>query len=230
MGIQYRGRIAAESGPLSPVGVTGIQTSARLYRQSEATGSVLVRFTAQGATCFGVPATELLDRSVALEDLLGRTTSAELCERLCEAPDERARVAVVEEFLLNLSFASDMLVARAAALFADPRSPTVEFVAKTLGVSERQLERRFRNRVGVTPKQYARLSRFERAVTAARQHVGTITGMQSQDAELDAVSLTAVAQLAGYYDQSHFVREVRQFTGSTPSELLLPVVAGERRR
>src|SRR5665213_303471 len=68
-------------------------------------------------------------------------------------------------------------------------------------LSERQLERRFLLRVGMMPKRFARLARFERAVSL----------MDS------ASALAAVAQLAGYYDQSHFVREFRAFAGTAPA-------------
>lgn len=218
MGIQYRGRIMSEGGLLSLAGVTGIQSGLRHYRQSEATGSVLVRFTAQGSACLGVPGTELFDRSVSLEDLLGRGRSSELSERLSEAPNEQARVAVVAQFVMSLPFANDALVARATELFGVSETATVEGVARELGISERQLERRFRARVGVSPKQYARLTRFQRAVNAANTAM-TITGQRQSTSLVEPASLTAVAQYAGYYDQSHFVREVRHFTGLTPREL-----------
>jgi len=167
MGVQYRGHVVAEQGPLSQAGVTGIQSHVRRFIHPEATGTVLVRFTAQGAACLGVPASHLLDQSVSLEDLLGRIRSAELCERLCEAPNDRARVLVVEQFLTNLPFANDSLVAHATGLLTRDAPLSVAQVAARVGVSERQLERRFRSRVGVSPKQFARLARFNAPLSRA---------------------------------------------------------------
>jgi AraC-like DNA-binding protein len=219
MGIQYRGQILAEQGPLSQAGVTGIQSHLRRFIHPEATGSILVRFTAQGAACLGVPASHLLDRSVSFEDLLGRARSAELCERLCEAPNERARVLVVEQFLANLPFANDSLVAQATGLLTQEAPLSVAQAAAKLGVSERQLERRFRARVGVSPKQFARLARFERAMIAAKTPLSATTTAGVDDEPARAASLTSIAQRAGYYDQSHLARDVRQFAGATPGHL-----------
>jgi AraC-like DNA-binding protein len=221
MGVQYRGHVVAEQGPLSQAGVTGIQSHLRRFIHPEATGSVLVRFTAQGAACLGVPASHLLNESVSLEDLLGRVRSAELCERLCEAPNDRARVLVVEQFLMNLPFANDSLVAHATGFLTQEAPLSVAQVAARLGVSERQLERRFRGRVGVSPKQFARLARFERAVAVAKALPPGATRTVGDD-PATVPSLSAIAQRAGYYDQSHLAREVRQFAGVTPGQLFLP--------
>jgi hypothetical protein len=55
LGFQYRGRVQRGAQLLSLAGVTGLQGAAQTYRYAEGTGSVLVRFTAQGAACLGVP-------------------------------------------------------------------------------------------------------------------------------------------------------------------------------
>jgi AraC-like DNA-binding protein len=72
-------------------------------------------------------------------------------------------------------------------------------------MSERQLERRFLARVGVTPRSWATLRRFERAVALA--------------AATPDAPLTNVALDAGYYDQSHFIRDVRRRAGQRPTTL-----------
>jgi len=204
LGLQIHGRVRAREGLLSPVGVTGIQGSARRYDYVGPTVSVLVRFAPQGASCLGAPASELVDRSVALADLLSPSLAAEASERLCEAGDALARIEVVEQLLLGLAWDPDPLVERALTLLGAGPGERVASVARALQISERQLERRFLARVGVTPRRYASLRRFEQAVALAR------TGR----------SLTETALAAGYYDQSHFIRDVRRFAGATPGELL----------
>jgi len=220
MGVQYRGRILAEQGPLSQAGVTGLQSRMRRFIHPESTGSILVRFTAQGAACLGVPAAQLIDRSVALEDLFGRARSAELCERLCEARNDLARALVIEQFLTSLPFANDALVARATDLLTRDAPLSVAKTAELLGVSERQLERRFRNRIGIGPKPFARLARFERAVAAAVALPASGARTAVNDPST-VPSLAAIAQRAGYYDQSHLARDVRQFAGVTPGQLFI---------
>jgi len=182
-------------------GVTGIQTAAKTYSYDAQTGSLLVRFTPEGAACLGIPVAELTGRSVALEAILPRARIAQVHEELGEAGDDAARVAVVERWLAELPFESDSLVTRATRLLSDFHDePSVSAVAAVLGLSERQFERRFLARVGITPKRFATLRRFERAVARASR----------------APSLTAAALDAGYYDQSHFIRDFRRFVGSSP--------------
>jgi AraC-like DNA-binding protein len=78
-------------------------------------------------------------------------------------------------------------------------------VAHMAGVSVRQLERRFASQIGMPPKLYARIARFEAAVKA--KHDSPI------------VAWTDVAHGLGYHDQMHLLHDFRQLAGSTPSEL-----------
>ena len=204
LGLQVHGRVRARDRLLSPAGVTGIQTAARRYDYLGPTASLLVRFTPQGAACLGVPASELANQSVALDDLLAPARAREISERFVAAGSVGARVAIVEELLLGLAFVRDPLIDRALALLGE--DARVAAVARAVGLSERQLERRFLARVGLTPKRFARLSRFERAVALARA----------------GGSLSAAALAAGYYDQAHFIRECRRFADSTPGQLDVP--------
>jgi AraC-like DNA-binding protein len=204
LGFQFRGRVQRGSQPLSLAGVTGLQVAAQTYSYAEGTGSVLVRFTAQGVACLGVPAGELTNRSVALDELMAPARVAELGERLIAAPDDGSRVAVVEQLLVELPFARDPVVTHALARLSDVQAPaSVADIARELAMSERQLERRFVARVGMMPKRFARLARFERALSLVRS----------------GLSLSSVAQDAGYADQPHLVREFRSFAGEPPSAL-----------
>jgi AraC-like DNA-binding protein len=202
LGFQFRGRVRVGDELLSLAGVTGLQETARTYSYLGPTSSVLVRFTPQGAARLGVPSAELLNRSVSLDELIPRVRAREVSERTASAPDDVSRVAVVERFLQELPFARDPVVTRALERLSDPNGrPSLAAIAAELALSERQLERRFLSRVGMMPKRFARLARFQRAVSL----------MDS------ASALAAVAQHAGYYDQSHFVREFRAFAGTAPA-------------
>jgi AraC-like DNA-binding protein len=83
-------------------------------------------------------------------------------------------------------------------------------VAAELGVSERHLRRVFRETVGVSPKAYARVARFHRALGAARED--------------GRAGWASIAAAAGYYDQAHLIAEFRVIAGVTPR-----VLAEERR-
>jgi AraC-like DNA-binding protein len=203
LGFQICGRVRAGDRLLSVAGVTGIQKGARRYGYVGATRSVLVHFTPQGAACLGVPASELSNESVALDALI--PGSREVVERFQGARTIAESVAVVEDFLARRPFAPDPLVERALrVLVVEPDEDAgIARIARSLSMSERQLERRFLDRVGNTPKRYASLRRFERAAAL----VGS------------GAPLGQIALDAGYYDQSHFIREVRRFSGMTPGEL-----------
>lgn len=208
LGLQFRGGVRAEDGPLTTAGVTGLQPRVRRYGYERDTGSVLVRFTATGAGCLGVPVAELTGRSVPLDALLPRARVAEVTERLGEAEGDAARVAVVEDLLAGTRAVRDPLVTAALALLErgrDPdEGPLVSRLATRLGTTERQLERRFAAVVGLSPRRYASLRRFERALALA-------SGPKR---------LTQVALDAGYYDQAHFNREFRRFAGTSPGAWL----------
>jgi AraC-like DNA-binding protein len=85
-------------------------------------------------------------------------------------------------------------------------SANVSAVAVDLGVSERHLRRVFRETVGVSPKAFAKLKRFHRALRVARED--------------GRASWASIAAAAGYYDQAHLIAEVRAIAGATPRALL----------
>jgi AraC-like DNA-binding protein len=153
----------------------------------------------------GVPAGELWERTVGLEDLFGREAGF-IAEQLYELPDSRARFAALDRELLrrvasapphpqpDVEFAWQLL-RRSGGRMA------IEELARRLGCSRRHLARRFAEEVGASPKQAARLIRFE----AARRQIR------------ERVPLARVAVDCGYSDQAHMAREFREFAGAPPT-------------
>ncbi|HEY0464621.1 MAG TPA: AraC family transcriptional regulator [Polyangiaceae bacterium] len=157
----------------------------------------------------GVPASAITGRIVALEDLWGSVTTRRLFDRFADARDtfEAAGIlesVIAERFALSGGQrAHTHLVLDAANRLA---SASVNAVAVALGLSERHLRRVFRETTGVSPKAFAKLTRFRRAVRAARaeKHEGWAT----------------IAASAGYYDQAHLISEFRAIAGVTPRVFL----------
>jgi transcriptional regulator GlxA family with amidase domain len=96
-----------------------------------------------------------------------------------------------------------LVVAAGRLLLREPRP--IADVARRMGVSPRHLTRTFRHAVGLTPKMFARISRFQRVAAVLDHEPGDV--------------LAGVALACGYYDQSHLVRDVRAFAGGTPVAL-----------
>lgn len=170
--------------------------------------SLQVDLTPLGAAAvLGVTGRALADRVVALDDLLGRAADL-LAERLAHAPDWAARFALLDRWLARRVAAARVPSPDVAwswgRLARSHGAVPIGTLVDELGCSRRHLATRFREEVGMTPKAYARLLRFERA--AARIGAG-------------ADDLARIAADCGYYDQAHFNRDFREFAGTTPTGL-----------
>jgi AraC-like DNA-binding protein len=153
-----------------------------------------------------VPLSELRDRRVDAADLLPRLGGVPM-----EAPAALAGVAAIAARLVGAG-PPDPAVRVAARLLADPRA-RVETVADDVGLSERQLRRRFHAAVGYGPRTLQRVLRFRRVV-------GRLDAGGRPD-------LAALAADAGYADQAHLTRECARLAGMPPAALARDR-AGER--
>lgn len=150
------------------------------------------------------------------EELAGRVLEWDapwlnaLRQRLFNTPAPAQRFALFEEVLRRrlaaarrcdaaLAWAADRLVATAGEL-------RVTGLSEELGLSRKHFIARFRRQVGLPPKLFARVLRFDRAINAVRGQ--------------PEVVWTDLAYRCGYYDQAHFNRDFREFAGCTPGEFL----------
>ena len=156
---------------------------------------------------FSMPASELSNEAPDLKTLLGHA-GAELEEKIMLAHSNAERVAIISSFLQTRLFAnedrrqaaissviSEMIHSRVAV--------PVEELAKRSFLSMRQFERNFKIFSGFSPKLYSRIIRFQSATT----HYGIANK-----------TLTDIAYDCGYYDQSHFIHEFKQFSGYHPRQ------------
>lgn len=164
-----------------------------------------------GATeaVLGVPASHLTGRVVPLEDLWGGAATRGLFERLTGARDMGEASAVLED-AIGERLASANARRVAPSLVADAVNKlggaSVNAVASELGVSDRHLRRIFLETVGLTPKAFAKVARFRRALHAALEE--------------RSGGWASIALRAGYYDQAHLISDFRAITGTTPGALL----------
>ena len=167
----------------------------------------------------GVPVRELLDVAVESRALLGPAV-AEVEARLAETTDYAAMLGVLEAYLLG---ALRRLPPRAerpldrllpALLPTGRAAHSLDHLAAEACLSPRQFERGFVERVGLSPKLYARIVRFDQAFRLKDQQPG--------------LDWLAVAVRAGYYDYRHLLRDFKQFAGVTPPRLLAAEAAHTR--
>jgi AraC-like DNA-binding protein len=151
----------------------------------------------------GIDASALTNGSADLREFAG----GDLGTRLLDASDERERVALLMSFLvdrLRPEHTRDQLVEESLRLIQrDIGSVSVRYLLNALHISERQFERRFIQTVGLSPHLYIRLQRFNEAIRLIK------TGRYPR--------LTDVAHALNFHDQSHFIRDIKEFSGMTPS-------------
>jgi AraC-like DNA-binding protein len=153
-----------------------------------------------------IPAHEASDADIPLEALWGHRRTAALRERLLESGSPDAKLDAVEVALQEMWTPPGLHPAVAFALSTFdrvPRTTSIGAVTNAIGLSAKRFIERFKIEVGLTPKRYCRIRRFQLAVTLA--HRG------------HHVDWTRVAQDCGYFDQAHFIHDFRSFAGVTPT-------------
>ncbi len=170
------------------------------------TGFFAVRFYPWGAHhYFDYPVQNFLDQTVAASQLWPDRWEA-LEMNIAKAQDYSERSAMIEEFLLecrSLYEKPDAPLEQAIKLIRETKGElSMEEVGERTGLAKKQLERKFKNSVGTTPKVFARVSRL---LNICRH----LEDYQNQ-------TLTQLAAACGYYDQAHFIKEFKTFCGFTP--------------
>jgi len=169
-----------------------------------------VHFKAGGLAPFvKMPVAELSGELVELDVLWGGAAD-DLRDALLEAPTVETKFALLESLLVQrvrrpLPLAPTMEAA-VRWFTDDPTGPTMEAVAERLGMSHKHFIHRFRAEVGLGPKRFCRIRRFQRAL-------GDIQARREVD-------WTDVACASGYYDQAHLIHDFRAFSGLTPAVYL----------
>ncbi len=209
LGIRYAGAAGWLDGErerrLPDCSITGVLPSARRIHTQARSGLVLAQFHPAGAAAFFRDSMdELTGRTRPLEDLLPRAEVARLADRIASQPTSARRAAVLDGFLLARLRPEtlDPIVAAAAAALASSRGVVrIASLARQLGLSQDPLEKRFRRAIGTSPKHLASLLRLRHAIAMGQR----------------GLSWTLAAHQAGYFDQSHFIREFRAYASDTPT-------------
>lgn len=189
--------------------VAGAHASFSLVESIGSTCCVQANLTYDGARrLFQLPMDALRDRVAPLEDLLGKG-AAGLVEQLGNAPDWPLRFAMLDAFFTRRLLRAEGLSAPVRKALSDLRAhggrTEMRLIAEAAGLTSKRLIREFHRQIGLPPKTMARLHRFDAALSR----------LSVQSADLAGLALDA-----GYYDQAHFNREFRAFTGLSPTAYL----------
>ena len=158
------------------------------------------------------PADELRDQVVELDGLWG-ASATELRERLLDASGPRAKFRVLEQFLFKqlaqaqIGSQTEKRVNLALKQFLEqPSVQKIGGVAGEFGVSHKHFIEEFRRRVGITPKLFCRIRRFQQVLSQVNSN--------------GSVEWAALALDCGYFDQAHFVNDFKLFAGLNPTSYL----------
>ncbi|WP_104402680.1 AraC family transcriptional regulator [Vibrio penaeicida] len=152
----------------------------------------------------------LANKETPLDTLFDKESAKKLEEQIILATDTKHRIEIVESFLLNKL--SDQLVvdnivtSTIDTLLSTNGSTSISEIMKEEPSKRRQLERAFVKQIGVSPKQLSKLIRLQSALKMLLTEEGE--------------SFTNIAYKNDYYDQAHFIKDFKEFTGVTPKEFL----------
>lgn len=186
--------------------VTGAQSRYFVLESSQQASVVGVHFRPGGAApFFQLPLGEIMDQHVSLEDLWGKAAH-ELRERLQDAKTPASLFALLEAALLErlreLPPTYRLVVEAMERISACPTSMRVREVSDSTGYSQKRFIRLFHSQVGLTPKLFGRVQRFQWLLDQINNGTN--------------VDWARVALDAGYFDQSHMIRDFRAFSGVSP--------------
>jgi AraC-like DNA-binding protein len=209
MAFRYKGTVSAigqEGKAVIPASIiSGLRKSARQLQYEKDTANLLVVFKEAGISAFTrMPAHELFNQSVGSDHLFPAAQIRDITERLAEAGSHLQRIADIEAFftarLIRRPF--QPLINNAILLIRQQNGVIrIKDLVLSLHISQDAFEKRFRALVGATPKQYASIVRLRRLI----------------DKYPSYASLTEASYDAGYFDQAHFIKDFRLFTGQAPA-------------
>jgi AraC-like DNA-binding protein len=199
------------SGRIAEAVISGPQSRSSIIERTAQDELLGIHFKPGGAFPFlGFPIGDLHNLNISLEELWGKNRADELLSLLSHASTVQMKFQVLENWLFLT--ATRPLKHHPAVSFArkefqrDPALLKCGEMAERVGFSQRRFIQIFRDEVGLTPKLFCRVQRFQKVIEAI--------GM------CDTVDWLDLALACGYFDQAHFIHDFHEFSTLTPSEYL----------
>lgn len=208
IGFQYKGQLAIvkddTESKLTTAGITGITDGYKIFKNAADIGTILVYFTEIGFTHFAShPANELFNLSLSLDNVFDRKSVMEVEEKLSIANTDKHRIKVVEHFFVSQlkDIETDKLIVEAVKLIYQSKGTIrIKELNEKLFISQSPFEKRFRKVVGTTAKKFVSIVRFNAVFDNLNK----------------SKSLTEICYENNFFDQAHFIKDFKQFTGDTP--------------
>lgn len=190
--------------------MSGQLTEHLTLRPTGAIGVVAARFKPAGAArFFSLSYEDIVDQVIDLSSY-DKNTSDLLHDEVAKTTSHDDKLNFMQTFLksrLQQESQEDIYVRQACRYIMQSEGEySVAELVKLIGFSERQLERKFKKQVGLSPKMLSRIVRFQKILRMAQ-------GSKN-------MTLVEVAVSCGYYDQSHFIRDFTKFSGESPLKYL----------
>ncbi|PJZ26108.1 AraC family transcriptional regulator [Leptospira hartskeerlii] len=185
-------------------GITGLRRFPRLIEYSPKASTLLVIFKEGGAASFiREPIHTLFELNISLDHLISPKKVSETEEKLFQTKTNPEKISIVENFLISEwrgSKEDDLILNSIIRIRKSKGNLKIGDLLKGLPISRDSYEKRFREMIGTSPKQFSNLVRMRNII----------------DSYSSQITLTEVAQEAGYFDQAHFIKDFKTFTNETP--------------
>lgn len=196
--------------PFKKAWISGFRRSFITIDAGQNSSMMVVRFRAGAANyLFKFPLTELTDLVVEMDSIWG-DDFLHLREHLLEQPSPQAKIASLENWLLHRLHREaepNPVVGYALnCIHQNPHLLTIADIQAKTGFSNKHFIHLFEKHVGTTPKTYLRTLKFQRVLTEIER--------------TKRINWTDIAYGCGYYDQAHFIKEFRHFSGLNPTAYL----------
>ena len=187
--------------------ICGQQTSYYDLSLSGKTGMILIVFKPHGVKPFlNLPIDDLLNKNLSMSDLI-KSEAIDLEDKLCNSKNNRQRIIQLEKFLIKrLTSNKDFeRIEHAIKIIENSKGQMKsKAVAQEVCLGIKQFEKTFSKHVGLNPKKFSSIIRFQNVVQ-----------MKMKD---ENVNMYQLAFDNGYYDQSHFIHDIKNITGLSPRE------------
>ena len=164
------------------------------------------------AALFKIPASELRNQIIGCGDFFG-THVESVNDQIASSPAIHDKIRAAEHFLLthlqNPSQYNTLVTQAIDIIHSQNGVISVAELTTMTGATERQLQRKFEEQIGISPKRYTGITRMQYALRMLR----------TKSAHL---SLAGVACESGFFDQAHLIREMKNLSGLTPGQYLSP--------